>query len=149
MFALQHELCVCASCRYLQLLTKDPLKRLGSGPRDSQEIKAHPFFRGVDFDQLTQCRIAPPWRPAVASSIDTSQFDQEFTNLPLHSPPSRVRGCAPMNSDNVAALGCLASDRFLFIHCSRLTCFGICGLSFLGETKALVRHSCRVLRVPS
>ena len=31
-----------------QLMNRDPSKRLGSSPRDSEEVKAHPFFAGTD-----------------------------------------------------------------------------------------------------
>lgn len=44
--------------------------RLGRGGAD--EIKAHPFFRGVDFDSLR--RIRAPFEPRLTSNIDTTYF---------------------------------------------------------------------------
>jgi serine/threonine protein kinase len=39
------------------LLTRDPNKRLGSGPDDAEEIKAHPFFAGeIDFEAMMRGR---------------------------------------------------------------------------------------------
>ena len=34
------------------LLERDPSKRLGSGEEDALEIKRHPFFAKIDWDQL-------------------------------------------------------------------------------------------------
>jgi len=71
------------------LLTRDPAARLGCGPADAEEIKAHPWFSTVDWAALLECRVPPPWAPAVASSLDTSQFDADFTSMPLVSPSSQ------------------------------------------------------------
>lgn len=68
------------------LLTKDPRKRLGSGPNDAEEIKGMDFFGGLNWDKLMNGEIAPPWDPQINGSMDTSQFDNEFTNMPLNSP---------------------------------------------------------------
>ena len=37
---------------YLQLLVKDPRKRLGGGPDDSASVKGHAFFRSIHWDDL-------------------------------------------------------------------------------------------------
>jgi hypothetical protein len=34
------------------LLIKNPHKRLGAGPRDAEEIKEHPFFKGINWDKV-------------------------------------------------------------------------------------------------
>ncbi|WVQ75985.1 hypothetical protein IAR50_005621 [Cryptococcus sp. DSM 104548] len=67
------------------LLNRDPLHRLGVN--GAQEIKNHPFFaKHIKFDKLWNKQIQPPFKPAVASAIDTSNFDEEFTNeVPLDS----------------------------------------------------------------
>ncbi|QRW20251.1 protein kinase C [Rhizoctonia solani] len=62
-----------------RLLTRDPSKRLGSGPTDAEEIKAHPFFNTVNFDDVLNKRIPPPYYPTISSAHDTSNFDTEFT----------------------------------------------------------------------
>jgi len=71
------------------LLHRDPTRRLGSGPGDADDIKGHAFFAKVDWDALLDGGVAVPWEPTVVGSLDTSQFDREFTSLPIHSPPSR------------------------------------------------------------
>ncbi len=68
------------------LLTKDPNRRLGSGPNDAGDIKAQEFFADLDWNKLMKGEIAPPWAPQINSSLDTSQFDHEFTNMPINSP---------------------------------------------------------------
>lgn len=73
------------------LLTKDPTLRLGSGPKDAEEIKCHEFFSVIDWDKLAQGEITPPWRPNITGTLDTSQFDKEFTNMPVFSPQSMQR----------------------------------------------------------
>ncbi|KAG8885041.1 hypothetical protein FRB98_002041 [Tulasnella sp. 332] len=62
-----------------KLLTRNPAQRLGVDGAD--EIKRHPFFsKHIDFDMLAAKKIQPPFKPSVASAIDTSNFDQVFTS---------------------------------------------------------------------
>jgi serine/threonine protein kinase len=68
------------------LLTKDPRRRLGSGPNDADDIKNQDFFGVMNWDKLMSGEVAPPWDPQINGSMDTSQFDNEFTNMPLNSP---------------------------------------------------------------
>ncbi len=35
-----------------KLLERDPAKRLGSGPKGTENIKKHPFFSDLDWDKL-------------------------------------------------------------------------------------------------
>ncbi|KXN66960.1 Pkinase-domain-containing protein [Conidiobolus coronatus NRRL 28638] len=66
------------------LLNRDPSQRLGS--KGAQDIKSHPFFAEIDWGKLLAKRYQPPFKPNVASSSDTSNFDEEFTNeLPQDS----------------------------------------------------------------
>jgi len=83
------------------LLTKDPTRRLGSGPKDAEEIKPHPFFTSIDWDKLQRGEIAPPWTPTILGNQDTSQFDAEFTSMPIFSPRSmqRTLGSTPMGDN--------------------------------------------------
>ena len=46
--------------------------------------------------------IAPPWDPQINGSMDTSQFDHEFTNMPLNSPGAfQGHGFGTTPADNV------------------------------------------------
>jgi len=57
-----------------QLLERSPDKRLS----DPKIIRAHPFFKGIDWDKLLRKEIDPPFVPNVKSKADVSQVDQEF-----------------------------------------------------------------------
>lgn len=73
-----------------RLLVRDPSQRLGSGEEDAEELKRHPFFQDVNWPALATGKLPPPWVPRIAGSLDTSQFDQEFTSmLPVVSPDVR------------------------------------------------------------
>jgi serum/glucocorticoid-regulated kinase 2 len=77
-----------------RLLERDPTKRLGTGPDDAGEIKNHPFFAEIQWDTLMRGELPPPWRPTFSSALDTSQFDREFTEMPVVSPDNHPRGMA-------------------------------------------------------
>ncbi|TNN88909.1 Serine/threonine-protein kinase Sgk3 [Liparis tanakae] len=61
------------------LLEKDGTHRLGSRD-DFHEIKAHSFFSSINWDDLEQKKIPPPFTPNVSSYCDISNFDPEFTD---------------------------------------------------------------------
>ncbi|KAL0485158.1 glucocorticoid-regulated kinase [Acrasis kona] len=63
----------------IRLLERDPRKRLGSGPKGTSEIKNHPFFRGIDWQDVYDKKVVPSFRPKVRSELDTCYFDEEFT----------------------------------------------------------------------
>ena len=42
------------------MLQKDPKMRLGSGERDAQEVKEHPFFSSIDWNKLEQGLLPVP-----------------------------------------------------------------------------------------
>ena len=62
-----------------RLLDKNPETRLGSGPRDYEDIKEHPFYDGLDWEALLQKTLPMEWKPHVSSLTDVSSFDPEFT----------------------------------------------------------------------
>ncbi|KAI5118872.1 hypothetical protein M0805_005314 [Coniferiporia weirii] len=73
-----------------KLLTRDPNRRLGSGKGDAEEIKAHAFFKDVDWGAVLNKQYPPPYCPTIKGSADTSNFDEEFTReqptlTPVHT----------------------------------------------------------------
>mmetsp|Transcript_31979 Transcript_31979/g.55121 ORF Transcript_31979/g.55121 Transcript_31979/m.55121 type:complete len:678 (+) Transcript_31979:70-2103(+) len=42
------------------LLDKNPAARLGGGPRGAEEIKDHPFFSGIDWNEVYNKKLVPP-----------------------------------------------------------------------------------------
>uniref|UniRef100_A0AAV1TAV1 non-specific serine/threonine protein kinase n=1 Tax=Peronospora matthiolae TaxID=2874970 RepID=A0AAV1TAV1_9STRA len=77
-----------------KLLERDPTGRLGTGPTDAGEIKNHPFFAEIKWNALAGGQVPPPWHPTFSGALDTSQFDREFTDMPVVSPDNQVRGMA-------------------------------------------------------
>uniref|UniRef100_A0A1A7XCS0 Serine/threonine-protein kinase Sgk1 n=1 Tax=Iconisemion striatum TaxID=60296 RepID=A0A1A7XCS0_9TELE len=60
------------------LLEKDREQRMGSND-DFNEIRAHSFFSPINWNDLEQKKIPPPFKPNVSSCSDISNFDPEFT----------------------------------------------------------------------
>ena len=70
-----------------KLLTREPELRLGSGPTDAQEIMSHAFFRNINWDDVRDKKVPPPFLPSIKSATDTSNFDSEFTSVtPVLTP---------------------------------------------------------------
>ncbi|KAK2918488.1 hypothetical protein Q8A73_002859 [Channa argus] len=72
------------------LLIKDPNKRLGGGPDDAKEIMRHSFFGTVDWQDVYDKKMVPPFQPQVSSETDTRYFDEEFTAQTITiTPPEK------------------------------------------------------------
>ena len=81
----------------LRLLVKDPRQRMGGGPTDAEEVKAHKFFRTINWDDLLRKNIPAPFVPRISSDTDVSNFSEEFTSMiPADSP-----GITPPNVEKV------------------------------------------------
>ena len=59
-----------------KLCETDVNKRLGNNVED---IKRHPFFKGIDWIKLEQKKIDPPFVPRIRNDGDVSNFDTMFT----------------------------------------------------------------------
>ena len=68
-----------------KLLKRKVEDRLGSGPEDGEEIKAHEFFKTLDgkpftFEKCLKKEYTPEFKPPKKeSATDVSNFDPEFT----------------------------------------------------------------------
>mmetsp|Transcript_31986 Transcript_31986/g.23145 ORF Transcript_31986/g.23145 Transcript_31986/m.23145 type:complete len:310 (+) Transcript_31986:168-1097(+) len=63
-----------------KLLERNPTKRLGAGPTDANEIRSHAFFRGINWKDLREKKLAPPFKPTVSGPDDTRNIDKMFTS---------------------------------------------------------------------
>ena len=61
------------------LLVFEPEKRLGYGKNGINDIKNHPFFKGVDWDKAFNKEYKPPFVPDLKDDLDLKYFDSEFT----------------------------------------------------------------------
>ena len=70
-----------------KFLEKDPGTRLGRKGLD--EIKKHPFFSGINFDDLNKKKIKPPFRPNFSKEEKdiTNNFDEEYLKLEISDSP--------------------------------------------------------------
>ena len=59
------------------LLIRDPATRF-----TGKTVKAHPFFKAIDWDKLLDRGYKMPFRPKVKNNTDVSQFDSQFTSEP-------------------------------------------------------------------
>ena len=64
-----------------KLLNKDPNKRLGSGPDGSQEIKDHPWFSNINWDEIYNKTQKPPYTPQLDAEDDVKHFWTGFTKI--------------------------------------------------------------------
>ncbi|KAK9889759.1 hypothetical protein WA026_007139 [Henosepilachna vigintioctopunctata] len=70
-----------------KLLKRQVSARLGSGIEDGKSIRQHPFFRTVNWDDVLNRKLRPPYIPTLRSLEDVSQFDPKFTKqTPVDSP---------------------------------------------------------------
>jgi len=76
------------ACDFLgKLLERNPKKRLGG--IDSEEVKNHPWFQGIDWDLLASKKITPPFIPTTTGGAsDTTNIDDEFKKEPPKLTPS-------------------------------------------------------------
>uniref|UniRef100_A0A8C9LM59 Non-specific serine/threonine protein kinase n=1 Tax=Piliocolobus tephrosceles TaxID=591936 RepID=A0A8C9LM59_9PRIM len=68
-----------------KLFEKNPKKRLGYGIKDAEEIKSHAFFKNVNWDDVLNKKVKPPFKPNLFNKIDLQNFDKEFLCLSLRS----------------------------------------------------------------
>ncbi|CAF0839162.1 unnamed protein product [Adineta ricciae] len=73
------------------LLRRQVSHRLGNGPEDAEAIKAHSFFRHLNWDDVYAKRYDPPHKPVLKGDDDVSQFDTKFTKqTPVDSPDDNM-----------------------------------------------------------
>lgn len=59
-------------------LERNPENRLGIRGNGFPDVQEHPFFNGIDWEQLFQKKIEPPFKPKITNAINN--FDPEFTD---------------------------------------------------------------------
>jgi serine/threonine protein kinase len=72
------------------LLEVDTAKRLGCAAQGPDEIKAHPWFYGIEWDKVYDHRYQAPLLPFVEDPLDTKNYarydDEDLADVPVTSP---------------------------------------------------------------
>ncbi|RUP46661.1 kinase-like domain-containing protein [Jimgerdemannia flammicorona] len=69
------------------LLERDPEARLGAGVQGDNDIRSHPFFKDMSWDDVYNKAYTPPYVPDLHSETDFSNFDDTFLMMtPRLSP---------------------------------------------------------------
>jgi len=71
-----------AKALIVALLNRDPKKRLGSAD-DVNDIRQHPFFKGLNWEKVLKKEVDSGFKPKVKGDLDTDNFEDTFTNEPV------------------------------------------------------------------
>ncbi len=70
-----------------KFLKRQVPQRLGAGVADADPIKQHPYFKHLNWADVINRKLKPPFEPALSGDDDVSQFDTNFTKqTPVDSP---------------------------------------------------------------
>uniref|UniRef100_A0A672IU79 Ribosomal protein S6 kinase n=1 Tax=Salarias fasciatus TaxID=181472 RepID=A0A672IU79_SALFA len=84
-----------------RLLIKDPKKRLGSGPNGAENVKKHPFYQKINWEDLAAKKVPAPFKPVIRDELDVSNFADEFTEMdPTYSPAALPQNCDRIFQDS-------------------------------------------------
>uniref|UniRef100_A0A7N6BFU8 Ribosomal protein S6 kinase n=1 Tax=Anabas testudineus TaxID=64144 RepID=A0A7N6BFU8_ANATE len=84
-----------------RLLIKDPKKRLGSGPNGAENVKKHPFYQKINWEDLAAKQVPAPFKPVIRDELDVSNFADEFTEMdPTYSPAALPQNCDRIFQDS-------------------------------------------------
>ena len=56
-----------------------------------KEIKEHKFFEGINWDDIWNKNVTPPFVPELDDELDLRYFDKQFTDEPLESFTKNMR----------------------------------------------------------
>nr|CDS25290.2 ribosomal protein S6 kinase alpha 3 [Hymenolepis microstoma] len=70
-----------------QLFKRTPANRLGYGPDGFQKIESHAFFKNINWTDLVNLKVTPPFKPVCMLDNLAFNFDKEYTSkTPKDSP---------------------------------------------------------------
>ena len=68
-----------------KLLIFDPKLRLGSGADGGEKIKSHNFFKNINWQDVWDRKLTPPFVPKLKNEQDLKYFDSSFTDESISS----------------------------------------------------------------
>ena len=81
------------------LLVVEPNKRLGYGSNGTENIKKHPFFKNINWDELYNKKVEPEFVPKIFNELDLGNFDKFFTNENVFEPESEVNNASVLKDN--------------------------------------------------
>ena len=67
------------------LLIFEPMSRLGYGTNGAENIKNHKFFKGINWNDVWDKKLEPPFVPKLKDEQDLKYFDSSFTDESIGS----------------------------------------------------------------
>lgn len=104
------------------LLERNVQKRLGATRATMFEVggvaalKATRFFKKIDWQLLLKKQLPAPVIPPVAHECDTSNFDDEFTNMDLSLSLVEIEGAEATHSDTFCGFSFIESSIMVPVH---------------------------------
>ena len=88
-----------------QLMEKNPDKRLGGAGRDALEIKEHPYFKDVNWNEIYKKKIKPPNFFDFKNKYKKSYYkNKKFLNEHLNKKKkkkSKIKGWSFIENDEI------------------------------------------------
>jgi serine/threonine protein kinase len=78
------------------LLQNHVSRRLGT-LKDAEEVKQHEYFSGINWKNILEKKVKPPFKPMIRSKADVSNFDRMFTE---EDPNSSKGSLFPTHNKN-------------------------------------------------
>ncbi len=66
---------------FKEIFVRDPDKRLGSGPKGTENLKSHSFFATVNWSHIDKKLIKSPFKPRINSDHQPIYIDEEFKRM--------------------------------------------------------------------
>ncbi|KAF0684718.1 Aste57867_23319 [Aphanomyces stellatus] len=82
------------------LLNRNPVERLGNA--SANDVKTHPFFASIKWDDLMARKLAAPFNPCATLNTgdETKNFEAEFTKMQINSVGDASQMGSYRNSDS-------------------------------------------------
>ena len=81
------------------LLVVEPSKRLGYGSNGTENIKKHPFFKDINWEELYKKKVEPEFVPKIFNELDLGNFDKFFTNENVFEPESEMNSASVLKDN--------------------------------------------------
>ena len=81
------------------LLVVEPSKRLGYGSNGTENIKKHPFFKDINWEELYNKKVEPEFVPKIFNELYLGNFDKFFTNENVFEPESEMNSASVLKDN--------------------------------------------------